>query len=225
MNFRIGSLVLLALLPPLQAGALSLVMSVRSNVNDQLEDAYSLDGLTGTVEINLDHISITGGQCRPIYCGPGTIIVEGFNLDLGADSALIRLGDSFSRTVPITSYLPFLPITTLQGQTLAFRIETPPVPPVPDGPDYLYRQQLSVAVPTFGNFTTEYALEAIRSGVVGGFALLNSNVDEFDHDVAFPIQLAIDSATLVPEPGTALLFGLGLGGLSLGRRRCARRER
>ncbi len=81
---------------------------------------------------------------------------------------------------------------------------------MPAGPDYLYRQQLSVTIPTFGNFTTEYALETICSGLVGGFAVLNSNVNEFDQDVAFPIQLALDSATIVPEPGTALLVGFGL---------------
>ena len=207
---------LLACVVPIQSAALSLVMSVRSNlsiVNGRLVDTSAYDGLTGTLEINVDRISITGQQCAR-FCSPGSIFVEGFNFNLGADTATIRLGDTFSRTIPIRSYLPSIPVVTGQGQSLAFRIETPPSPPVPVGPDYLYRQDLFVTVPTFGNFTTEFALEMIRSAMVGRTSAMNTNVDEFDHDVAFPIYLAIDSASYVPEPGTALLLGIGLAVLS-----------
>jgi hypothetical protein len=210
---RSGFLVLVALLAPLPVEALSLVMFVRSDVrivDGQAVDAFGADGATGTVEINVDHISISGGQCRPIFCGPDSILVEGFDLDLGAESATIRLGDDFIRTIPIRSYIPFITSGQLQLQTVAFRIETPTVPPVPAGPDYLYRQDLNVTIPTFGNFTTEWALETVRSGVVGRSIFLNSNVNEFDHDVVYPFYLFVESGTIVPEPGTALLFGLGL---------------
>lgn len=218
---RVRAFVLIAILAPAPADALSLLMSVRSNVrivDGQVVDDLTLEGATGTVEIDVDAISISGGQCRPTFCGPDSILVEGFDLDLGADSATVRLGDGFVRTIPIRSYIPFITSGQLQLQTVAFRIETPnvpPVPPVPVGPDYLYRQDLNVTIPTFGNFTTEWALETVRSGVVGRGISLGSNVNEFDHDVVYPVHLVVESATIVPEPGTALLFGLGLAVLAL----------
>ena len=81
-------------------------------------------------------------------------------------------------------------------------------------------QRFDVRVPTLAGITTDYALEAIRAGMIGTFARLRPNEPDLEDEELLIIGMWVESATYVPEPSVALLLGLGLAGLGIGR--CAR---
>jgi hypothetical protein len=193
----------LILLIPAQAFSLSLLLNVRADD----------DGTTGTVELNVDRfeaLSYIDARHGPTFTTNLTTI----------DRASISLGERFTGSLPLVptqdpldgrvSAVDFLRLNFV-GLLLSPRdLENVP---------YFYSQLISIPLmPPDGDVTAE-VLESIRVAMIGSRISLGLWWDVELPPGMMPIPLTVEAATLIPEPSTALLLGMGFTALAAHRSR------
>lgn len=187
------------------------VLAPTASARSLLMSGLTDDGLTGSVEINVD--SFLAGENSPKLSS--SIGVAELILTFRTDHGTFAFSDGSNGNAFMNGG------RADQGGTLAlFGSETGAIiEPLLIEPPFFYYQQFRFTMPTYAEWlsdASESVLQAITLGVVG--SRISISATEWAPLGSRSYALTVQSAMLTPEPNSALLVGLGLAGLAAFRR-------